>query len=1292
MSKLITGGISAAFLSAFLTLLTACNSSDSGENAAVQNDIQLKRFDHCDDLKSYLISTNEQQNALFDYIGSLPVEFQDDFSSLPTPTTGNGSEQTNSQPAINSVTGTNNQVSGVDEADFIKTNGDYTYLLSGGYFMILQTWPADQSQELSRTEIDGTPRALFFREDIVWVVSDLSQQTYPQFEESLAADIAPRVNQMTKVTLLQVTDPAQPTLIRETVFESSYVDARRIDQQVYLIVSAQLDLNPALDDPENVEADELLPILADNTAPSTNTQATTSLICDCDAIYRPEIANGTGTTTILSFDLANPLADIPSQTVLGNSGMVYANQEHLYIASIEDPYWLWLPAMEGEESPTPSTTIHKFSLQSSPQYLATGSVDGHLLNQFAMDEYQGVLRLVTTEQPWWNTVAPDNRLYVMEQTGNQLLQQAKLDGLGKPGEIVYAVRFDQDKGYLVTFEQIDPLITLDLSDASNPVVAGELEVPGFSTYLHPIEGDMLLAIGQDTNTNGIKLSLFDISDFSQPMLLNDHLIGAGSYSEAAYNHHAFTWYEQEQMLAIPVTQWNSQPLDTALDINDIFNGLELFSVTAQQGIQPYAAIDHDVFYQDQNNSKWYYPEGIRRSFFVADDAMNSYIYSISDRGLLVNDLASPDINLAEIALPTDSDNVYLFNEAQLARFDHCDELKSYLITTNEQQNELLYNYGGSSDDDFSSAPISTPPTPVFDSGQTDSQPTINSVTGTNNQVADVDEADFIKTNGEYTYLLSGGNLMILQTWPADQSQELSRTEIDGTPRALFFYEDVVWVVSDLSQQSYPQFEESLAADFAPRTSQMTKVTLFRITDPQQPSLIRETVFESSYVDARRIGQQVYLIVSAFIDLNPALDDPDNVEVDELLPILSDNKTPATNTQPTTSVICNCDAIYRPEIPNGTGTMTILSFDLANPLADIPGQTVLGNSGMVYANQEHLYIAAIEDQYWLWMPVMEGAANPTPGTTIHKFSLQSSPQYLASGRVDGHLLNQFAMDEYQGVLRLVTSEQQTWSWWNNGGPKNQLYILAQTGDQLAQRAHLDGLGKPGESVFAVRFDEEKGYLVTFERIDPLITLDLSDSRTPLVAGELEVPGFSTYLHPIEGDMILAIGRDTVGGGIKLSLFDISDFAQPALLADHRVGAGSYTEAAYNHHAFTWFEQEQMLAIPVTQWGNPFTGTTFGFNDIFNGLELFRVTVQEGIQSYAAIDHDIFYQAPNNSNFYYPEGIRRSFFVADDAMNSYIYSISGRGLLVNDLASPDINLAEIELPADNSDYLFSTPAGF
>ncbi|MCG8082704.1 MAG: beta-propeller domain-containing protein [Candidatus Thiodiazotropha taylori] len=642
---------------ALLTLLIGCNSSnnqssDNGGNTSVQSSAKLTRFESCEGLKSYLVSTAEQQNLLASYVAGLPVSV-DDAANSPEPISFEEEQAT-----IEAVTGTNNQVAGVDEADFIKTDGNHTYLLSGNYFMVLQTWPAAESQELSRTEIDGTPLDLLIYDDTAWVVSEIYAESYADFDESLSADFAPRIGRMTKITLLQISDPQHPEVIRETVVESGYVDALRIDQQVYLVVATQLDLTSVIDDPQSVEVEQLLPMMADNTDPDGQIDAVSSVISGCSEIYQPQNVTGTGTVTLLAFDLDNPLAELTSSSVLANSTMVYASQENLYIASTEDDNWLWFPVMEGEDYPTPSTRIHKFSLAGSPQYLASGSVEGHLLNKFSMDEYQGLLRVVTTELNWWRDDDPENRLFVLQQNDSQLMPHAELSGLGKPGERVFAARFDQQRGFVVTFEQIDPLITLDLSDSANPQVAGELEVPGFSTYLHPIEGDRLLAIGQENLS--IKLSLFDVSTLSQPILLSEHLIGQGSYSEAQYDHHAFTWFEQEKMLAIPVTQWNSVTDSTDFGLSDIFNGLELFRVTAESGIQPYAAIDHDFFYEDPDNGNWFYPEGIRRSFFVSDDQMNSYIYSISSRGMLVNDLASPENSIGSIELPYTDPVFYLF--------------------------------------------------------------------------------------------------------------------------------------------------------------------------------------------------------------------------------------------------------------------------------------------------------------------------------------------------------------------------------------------------------------------------------------------------------------------------------------------------------------------------------------------------------------------------------------------------------------------------------------------------------
>ncbi len=639
------------YLALLMALLAGCGSSNNNSESTTtfQYHPELQTFDQCEDLKAYLVETAEKQRQLYSW--DWGYGYEGDGAAPPSSTSDqfDGSEDASE---IDDMTGTNNQVAGVDEADFVKTTGDYTYLLSSDSFLILKTWPAAESQEVSRTQLEGYPRALFVDGEIVWILSEVSALETVGF--------APRIETTLKVSLFRVSDPARPELIRETRIESYYSTARMVDHRVYLVVSAYLDLYPYLDDPQSIDVDSLLPTMTDNTHPAQPNDATTQKISECDTIYRPGTANGTGTVSLLSFDLQTPLSEISRESLLSNNGLVYANRENLYLATMEDEIWMWLPVAEGDEYPLPGTTIHKFRLSAQPEYVASGRVDGWLLSQFSMDEYQGVLRLVTTEENWWEDSGPANRLYELEQSGETLVERSRLEGLGKPGERIYSARFMQDKGFLVTFEQTDPFYTLDLSDPDQPKVAGELEVPGFSTYLHPIEGDMLIAVGRETGDNGLTVSLFDTTDFQNPVLLSRQSIGAGSSSEAEYNHHAFTWFQAENMLAIPTTYWNFPGLDTPVSTMDVFTGLELFRVTREAGIQPYATVDHDIFYQDEASHNWYYPEGIRRSFFVSGDQDDNYLYSISSRGFLVNDLAAIETNLAEIPLPSLVNDYFYF--------------------------------------------------------------------------------------------------------------------------------------------------------------------------------------------------------------------------------------------------------------------------------------------------------------------------------------------------------------------------------------------------------------------------------------------------------------------------------------------------------------------------------------------------------------------------------------------------------------------------------------------------------
>jgi uncharacterized secreted protein with C-terminal beta-propeller domain len=653
------------FSIATLLLLQACSPAKDADDQSFRYRSELKPFTSCEQLTDYLLTTLQQEQKLKDYYYALPAVMNDrevDFAAdvqNGTPAAAQAdSAATESAGSIDNYSATNNQVSGVDEGDFIKTNGDYTYILSGGFLVIIDSWPAAQSHEVSRIKLAGFPAALFVKDDLVWVVSQLYQKDWEV--RPLSIDV--RSNQLTRVSLIDISDIEAPEVIRESNFEGRYIDARRIDNHVFMITTAHLDLYPFIDLTGNLDMQKLLPMFSDKKMIEGVADESSQLISECGSIYRPETANGTGTVSLISFDLADPQGDLSRQTIISNSGLIYANQNHLYIATMEDNFWRWLPVLESDaEQPIPGTTLHKFVLGEKPQYLASGRVDGYLINQFAMDEKDDLLRVVTTTDAWWSDEPPQNSLFILQQKDFALTLRSRLDNLGKPGERIYAARFLADQGFLVTFEQIDPLYTLDLSDPDNPRIAGELEVPGFSTYLHPLEAGLLLAIGRSVDSNSITLSLFDTSDFDNPQLLHKQEIGKGSYSTAEYNHKAFTWYPDEQMLALPVSRWNSLFVDGVKQY-DVFNGLQLYRVDRQTGFELSGEIDHSSFYHDDNNQRWFYPASISRSFFVSDTQQNSFVYSISPRGMKVNALDDVENDLAAVPLPAyDWDNFILYD-------------------------------------------------------------------------------------------------------------------------------------------------------------------------------------------------------------------------------------------------------------------------------------------------------------------------------------------------------------------------------------------------------------------------------------------------------------------------------------------------------------------------------------------------------------------------------------------------------------------------------------------------------
>jgi len=279
------------------------------------------------------------------------------------------------------------------------------------------------------------------------------------------------------------------------------------------------------------------------------------------------------------------------------------------------------------------TFIHKISVSNrNIQYKATGNVPGRVLNQFSMDEYNGNFRIATTTGNRWGGEATTlNHVYVLDGNLNVI---GKLEDIAK-GEQIYSARFIGDKGYLVTFRRTDPLFVIDLSNPSNPKILGELKLPGFSDYLHPYDDTHLIGVGMETDSTGritgqIKLSLFDVSDVSNPRELAKYLIGGNgtySYSEALYDHKAFLFSKSKNLLVIPVNEnnWQERKYD---------QGAYVFDLTLENGFNLKGVVTHQ---EAPTNETYYYGDYL--STVVRSLYMDNTLYTISNNLIKANSLS-----------------------------------------------------------------------------------------------------------------------------------------------------------------------------------------------------------------------------------------------------------------------------------------------------------------------------------------------------------------------------------------------------------------------------------------------------------------------------------------------------------------------------------------------------------------------------------------------------------------------------------------------------------------------------
>lgn len=520
---------------------------------------------------------------------------------------------------------------------------------------------------------------------------------------------------------------------------------------------------------------------------------------------------------------------------------------------------------------------------------------------------------------------------------------------------------------------------------------------------------------------------------------------------------------------------------------------------------------------------------------------------------------------------------------------------------------------------------------------------------TNVQVAGVDELDKVKNDGQFAYIASGNTVYIIRAYPARSTEILSRITFDDeTPIGIYVNNDNLVVIAANYVQSYNYYVVRNYFYAPSAVNQMLSLRVYDITNRSNPVQTRYFTITGSYFNSRMLGNYVYFIASqpAYI---------------------------VQNTTVTLPEICSNQykwAIAPSEIRylNESGVQNYYEFTTfvaVNVIDSSEGPAyltlMLGSTSTLYVSYENMYITSPSYQTLYMNDLAQNIY--TSVTDIYRIKIDGANLTAeAKGTVEGHELNQFSMDEYNGYFRIVTND------YFNGAQQTRLYVLDRTNMNIAGR--LFNLGT-NEDLHSVRFAGARAYVVTFKKTDPLFVIDLSDPNTPTVLGELVMPGYSDYLHPYDENHLIGVGKDTEDAGsfawylgIKVSLFDVTDVANPVQMSTFVIGdRGSDSEVLTEHKAFLFDKAKNLLVIPV-QVANiseaaksdidsrmmPFYGSL-----VYQGVYVFNVSLSDGIALKGRITHGTEIGLPP------PElWIHRSFYIDD-----LLYTVSNEKVKVNNL---------------------------
>lgn len=499
---------------------------------------------------------------------------------------------------------TNEQVEGVNESDIVKTDGRFIYVVSG---KSLRVYDSNNGRPELTDEIAIKPNGetgeiiqlneLYIHDGkliVHGIKSILDNWIRPLPDGAIGRGILPYYPEKNCVyaAVYSVSSQGKLKLDRELELEGSLLSSRKKDENLYLIVNRSVYNYGVIKEP-------IFPLIRDSAKDSAMTELPLDKI-----MYFPGRPSD-NYLIIAALNVEKPEEPANIEALLGGGKVVYMSQNALYVAARDNITTLGT-----------ITNIAKFNINGTKfGFAGGGMVDGSILNQFSMDEYEENLRIATTNRQKQDT----NSVYILDKDLNE---KGKIENLA-PGEKIYSVRFIGDYGYIVTFRQIDPLFVLNLSDPSNPKVTGELKVPGFSSYLHPITDKVLLGIGRDvveeTGTQkGIKLSMFDVSDEGKPKEMNTLILGStGSYAEVLDNHKALMLNLKDDMIAFDV----SLREETDKFVQKSFNGAAVIEVKPDGNLEVLKLISNDGIYGTYAKRIIYIGEKL---YYILDDTIRAF--------------------------------------------------------------------------------------------------------------------------------------------------------------------------------------------------------------------------------------------------------------------------------------------------------------------------------------------------------------------------------------------------------------------------------------------------------------------------------------------------------------------------------------------------------------------------------------------------------------------------------------------------------------------------------------------